>query len=46
MAETITISKTEYDYLKKKADFADDVLCQLEVSLEDIQAGRIRPASH
>ncbi|MDD5163668.1 MAG: hypothetical protein PHD95_05685 [Candidatus ainarchaeum sp.] len=46
MAETVTIAKSEYDYLKKKADFADDILCQLESSLEDIQAGRIKAASH
>lgn len=46
MAQTVTIAKTEYAYLKKKADFADDVLCQLESSLGDIEAGRIKQASH
>ena len=46
MAQTVTIAKIEYAYLKKKADFADDVLCQLESSLGDIEAGRIKPVSH
>ena len=42
MAETITIQKEEYDKLKKKAKIADDIVCQLESSLRDAEAGRIR----
>lgn len=40
--ETVTISKEEYKRLKKKAGFADDLLLQLEGSLQDIKAGRIK----
>ena len=46
MTETVTIPKEEYKSLKKKACFADDVLVQLESSLKDIDAGRIKPAVH
>lgn len=46
MTETVTISKTEYGFLKKKAIIADDVIFQLDFSLKDIQAGRIKPAKH
>lgn len=42
MPETITIPKEDYDRLKKKAKVADDILCQLEMSLKDVEAGRIR----
>ena len=42
MAETITIPKDEYASLKKKAKIADDILYQLEMSLRDAEAGRIR----
>ena len=40
--ETITISKDEYNKLKKKAAVADDIIVQLESSLKDAEAGRIR----
>ena len=46
MAETVTIPKNEYDALKKKASFADDVLLQLEASLRDAEVGRVKPAEH
>ena len=46
MAETVTIPKEEYNSLKKKASLADDILVQLESSLKDIEAGRVRPAIH
>jgi len=45
MAETITIPADEYDRLKKKAEIADDIICQLEMSLKDAEAGRIRKAA-
>ena len=38
----VTISFDEYDRLKKKAKIADDILYQLEMSLRDAEAGRIR----
>ena len=40
--ETITISKDEYNKLKKKAAVADDIIVHLESSLKDAEAGRIR----
>jgi len=40
--ETVTIPKKEYTKLKKKAEIADDIVLQLESSLKDIEAGRIR----
>ena len=40
--ETITIPADEYDRLKKKAKIADDIIYQLEMSLKDAEAGRIR----
>jgi len=43
---TVTISKDEYDSLKKKAAFAEDVLLQLDRSLNDIKEGRMRKAVH
>jgi hypothetical protein len=46
VAETVTIPKNEYDVLKKKASFADDVLLQLEASLQDAEAGRVKTAEH
>ncbi len=46
MPETVTIPKTEYKSLKKKAAIADDVLHQLELSLRDAEKGRIRKAVH
>jgi len=42
MAETITISVDEYDRLKKKEEIADDITYQLEMSLKDAEAGRIK----
>ncbi len=42
MAETICISKEKYLQLKKKAELADDMVLQLEASLRDIEAGRIK----
>ena len=41
MAETITITKEEYEKLKKKAEIADDALIQLKLSLEDLRHGRV-----
>lgn len=40
--ETVTIPLDEYDRLKKKAEIADDIVYQLELSLKDIEAGRIK----
>ena len=40
--ETITISTEEYDRLKKKAKIAEDIIHQLEMSLKDAEAGRIK----
>lgn len=40
--ETITISADEYDRLKKKARIADDIVYQLEMSLKDAEAGRVK----
>ena len=40
--ETVTIPKEEYTKLKKKAEIADDIILQLESSLKDAEAGRIR----
>ena len=40
--ETITIPKEEYAQLKKKAEIANDILVQLESSLKDAEAGRIK----
>ena len=40
--ETITIPADEYQKLKKKAKIADDIVHQLEMSLKDAEAGRIR----
>ncbi|MDI6722237.1 MAG: hypothetical protein QMD97_01665 [Candidatus Aenigmarchaeota archaeon] len=42
MADTITISREEYDMLKKKEEIADDVIFQLSKSLEDMKKGRIK----
>ena len=46
MAETVTIPKDEYNALKQKASFADDVLLQLGASLNDSEAGKVKPAEH
>ncbi len=42
MANTITITKEEYDRLKKKEEIADDVIFQLSRSLDDMKKGRIK----
>tara|TARA_Y100000034_G_C6901653_1_gene417190 strand:- start:3672 stop:3821 length:150 start_codon:yes stop_codon:yes gene_type:complete len=39
--ETITISKEDFEKLKKKSEIADDALVQLKLSLEDLKNGRI-----
>ena len=41
MQETITIPMDEYDMLKKKAEIADDIIYQLEMSLKDVESGKI-----
>jgi len=41
-SETIAIEEDEYLRLKKKEKIADDLVLQLESSLHDIEAGRIR----
>ena len=41
MPETITIPVDEYDRLKKKAEIADDIIYQLEMSLKDAESGKI-----
>ena len=41
MPETITIPLEEYDRLKKKAEIADDIIYQLEMSLKDVESGKI-----
>lgn len=41
--ETITISKEEYDLLKKKAEIDETLLVSLVRGLEDIRLGRIKP---
>ena len=40
--ELVTIKKEEYEKLKKKAEIADDILLQLELSLNDAEEGRIK----
>ena len=40
--ETICIPKDEYKQLKKKEAIADNLLLQVEASLNDIEAGRIK----
>ena len=40
--ETVTISKEEYELLKKKAAVDEELLSQFVRSLEDIKHGRIR----
>ena len=41
--ETVTISKQEYETLRKKAEIDDGLLVSLVKGLEDIKAGRIKP---
>ena len=40
--ETVTISRKEYETLKKKAEVDEDLLRSLIRGLEDIKAGRIK----
>lgn len=42
MPNTVTITREEYDLLKKKEEIADDVIFQLSRSLDDMKKGRIR----
>ncbi|MEK6873164.1 MAG: hypothetical protein AABW90_04195 [Nanoarchaeota archaeon] len=39
--ETITITKEEFEKLKKKSEIADDAIVQLKLSLEDMKCGRV-----
>ena len=39
---TISISTEEYSLMKKKEEIADDLLLQLEVSLRDMEAGKLK----
>ncbi|MEK6951155.1 MAG: hypothetical protein AABX13_05525 [Nanoarchaeota archaeon] len=41
-AETVCLTREEYFHLKKKEELADDLLLQLEASLLDLEAGRVR----
>jgi hypothetical protein len=40
--ETVQISQEEYTKLKKKEEIADSMLLQVESSLSDLEAGRIK----
>ncbi|MEK6891773.1 MAG: hypothetical protein AABX25_01185 [Nanoarchaeota archaeon] len=40
--ETITISKQEYENLKKKADIDENLLKDLIQGLKDVKEGRIK----
>lgn len=42
VTETVCISREEYVLLKKKESVADDVLLQLDSSLEDLGKGKIK----
>jgi hypothetical protein len=42
MPETMTISAEEYTQLKKKEKVADDLLLQLESSLNDLKTGKVK----
>lgn len=42
MQETVTISKKEYDRLKKQAEIDVDLLKQFLESFKDIKEGRVR----
>ncbi|MEK6872237.1 MAG: hypothetical protein AABX16_05010 [Nanoarchaeota archaeon] len=39
--ETITLSREDFEKLKKKAAIADDAIVQLNLSLEDMRNGRL-----
>ena len=40
--ELITLSKEEYNKLKKKAEIADDAVAQLGLSLEALKTGKVK----
>lgn len=40
--ETICISREEYKLLKKKEAVADDILIQLDASLNSIEKGKLK----
>ena len=40
--ETVTISKHEYQELKRKAEIDEELLQELVQGLKDIKAGRVR----
>ncbi|MBS3123780.1 hypothetical protein J4437_04035 [Candidatus Woesearchaeota archaeon] len=40
--ETVCIPVEEYSLLKKKEAVADDMLLQMELSLRDIETGKIK----
>ena len=42
MSETVTISKEEYELLKKQSNIDLDLLKQFVESLKDIKEGRLR----
>ncbi len=41
--DTITITKEEYESLKRKAELDESLLMKLVRGLEDIKEGRIKP---
>ena len=41
-SETMSIPVEEYKILKKKEKVADDLLLQLDASLRDLEAGRVK----
>jgi len=40
--ETVTITREEYDKLKKKSEIDEELVAKIKRSLEDVKAGRIR----
>lgn len=41
--ETVTLSKTEFENLKRKAEIDEELLISLIKGLEDVKAGRTKP---
>ena len=41
--ETVTLSRNEYEILRKKAEVDEELLTSLVRGLEDIRAGRVKP---
>ncbi len=39
---SVSITAEKYEKLKRKAEIADDLLLQLEASLKDLEAGRVK----